>query len=280
MSQPNTSNLKAVGFSAADSYVGVLGTNVVDPQQGGGGTSREKLLFAATQNGTEADTSGSVTTDIVVPSGTSIFMGGIGNWQTGEIADCWLQVQKPNGDYVNVATSPAATGHAVLLPTQSAPANSVMAFVLTNPEAGTWRVTIGNSSSAMAFQAMVSTVPQSTNSYQTPVSVMDNTIYGLATTPGAWDKTSNVSRATESWDWECDACKVASYGLALIITAAVTGVSAAIFTAESAAVLATAGFLGITAPAALALIVGLVTGGTIAVDFVLTSLCTWAGACS
>lgn len=273
MNEPNTSNLKATNFVSGDSYVGVLGTNIVNPEQVK--TSRDKLLFEATRASSEAGSSGGLGSGIDVPSGASVLMGGIGDWQIGEIADCWMIVQKPNGSYVNQASATNESGHLVLLPTLSAPENSVLAFVIIDPEPGTWQVTIGSSGGAPAFQAMVSTIPQS----QTPVTVVDDTIYGLATDPSAWHQTSDVSFATESWDWECDACKVGAYGLALCITAAIAGISAAVLTAEAAIVVATAGFLGVTAPVALGLIVGLVAVGTLTTDFVLTNLCTWAGAC-
>jgi len=274
-----SSNLKTTYFYAPYSYVGVIGTNIDSPTQQS--APRDKILFAATRtspSAAETDETGSQVNVIDVPEGASVFTGGVGNWQDGDLSGCWMQVQQPNGAYLNVATPTNASGQVVLLPTQPAPANSVMAFAVINPTPGSWRVTIGKSDSVPQFQAIATTIPQMMPG-QKPIVAMEEALYAVATTPGVWEQTSQVSRAAESWNWECDSCQVVGYGVALLIAAAVAAASTAILTAESAAVVTTAGFLGITAPAALALIAGLITGATLTADFVLTNLCTWVGAC-
>src|SRR5689334_5647275 len=99
------SDLKATFFTGLSAYNGVLGTNIDPPTEES--AASDKILFAVTRNSSNAvgsDETGNLGGVIEVPPGATILMGGIGNWQDGNISSCWMQVQRPNGEYLNVAT--------------------------------------------------------------------------------------------------------------------------------------------------------------------------------
>ncbi|HYP27784.1 MAG TPA: hypothetical protein VE262_13790 [Blastocatellia bacterium] len=269
MGENTDTDLKAISFGAPYEYVGILAANVPQPTED---TSQyEKVLYAATADGVSLDESsdtGGLELTFDVPSGNPALFGGIGNWQDGEVPGSWMTVQKPNGSFLNVATSPAASDHMVLLPTHSAPPNSVLNFVVLNPEVGTWRITVGDSSGTTPYQAIVTTMPTSAQ----PSTIIEETL-GALVTQGTWEDSG------ARWDPICDICKVGAYSLALGIAGAAAAAGTAILTVDSALVIATAGFLGVTAPVALALIAGLLAMATLTVDYIMTQLCNWVGAC-
>lgn len=79
--------------------------------------------------------------------------------------------------------------------------------------------------------------------------------------------------------WSCTLCKIGAYSIAAVIVA-VGAAALTYLTAASAPVVALAAFAGVSAPTALAFIVGLGAAVTEGVSAVASEICQWTEACA
>jgi hypothetical protein len=264
------SDVRLQSFGVSNDYSGVFATNI--PKQEAELDSRS-LAFYTVSNPTATSGGGGFT----VAEGVSVLYGGIGNWTDGEVPNASIWVQKPNGDLVDQASSPTAEGHMVVLPTENAPAGSVQNFIIIDPEPGEWTIGVNAEDAAANFQIAVTTVAAGglTEMMQSFARLMGFD-YEYANDGGE----SLAARPTELFSISnCTICKCVTYPIALAIAVVAAGALTTL-TATSAVVVALTSLAAwITAPIAIAFITGLATAGVIVVDFVLTSLCEWLGAC-
>jgi hypothetical protein len=265
------SNLRTCVFPGdGTGFAGVFGTNRT--KSSAEQNPQTMALFNATS---PADTN---ETTFTVTSGTGVLYGGIGDWQNGgEVGNAAMWVKSPSGAMIDTATTPDAAGQVVILPKETQPAGSVMAFIIIDPEPGVWTVNVTDESDAQTFEIAVSTV--SSNGIADMISSFESISMINPETPAPETADGLAAAAGSSWSWGCFACKCVTYPVALAIVGIGWGAMSTL-TATSAIIVAmTAWAAWITAPIAIAFLVGL--GATIvaAVDFVLVRLCDWVGAC-
>lgn len=208
---------------------------------------------------------------IDVPEGMSSMVVGVGNWQNGPVDDMYLRLYDPNFTPISQPTSLNAPNQLVIAPTGNVGiADAIMSAIVVNPLPGRWNVQWPSVSGSMPdFELTAGAVPGA-NAAQ----IMADEVSAIL------QSGQNLAMRAADWSWACAGCKVAAYGIALIIASVAAGAMAATLTVESGLVVATAGWAGVTAPVALAFIVAICTGATLTVDFIVTSLCEWVGICS
>ncbi len=208
---------------------------------------------------------------IDVPEGMSSMVVGVGNWQAGPVENMYMRLFDPNFTPISQPTALSAPNQLVIAPTGNPGiADAIMSAIVINPAPGRWNVQWPSVSGSMPdFELTAGAVPAANGAQ-----IMADEVSAIL------QSGQNIAMKTADWSWACGGCKVAAYGLALIIASVAAGAMAATLTVESGIVVATAGWAGVTAPVALAFIVGICTAATLTVDFIVTSLCEWAGICS
>lgn len=262
-------DLRVQAFSGNNNYAGVFGTNI--PKQEAGADPRSAAFYNVSSSSDSTENSGG---GFTVQPGVSVLYGGIGDWTNGEVANASIWVETPSGVKIDQATPLNAEGQMVLLPSESAPSGSVLAFIIINPEPGLWNVGVTAETDASNFQVAVTTVAE--GGIDQMITGFENLMRFDHSNDGG-ESDELVARSDTSWG--CIGCKCVAYPAALALTAVVAA-GLTTLTATSAIVVALTSLAAwITAPIAIAFITGLVTAGVVAVDFILTSLCDWLGAC-
>ncbi|MBU2887357.1 hypothetical protein KO507_16445 [Gilvimarinus agarilyticus] len=250
------------GVDIEGTFSAFIATNVSDVRES---TATKSELILASVEGESISSSG--TKYVTVTSGTPSLTLGIGNWQEGSVDGAWIRLYRPDGTVVEVSTD-LNNPNQLVWPAKSSGTSQIQSAVIINPEPGDWRIDYTVSDTSPALQVMAGA---------TPLTGGMNTM--AADTGAALESVFQPSHKRSISSWECAGCKIATYGLAVAITAVIAGTDAAFLSADCALVVATAGLAGVTAPAALAFIVGLDTAGVMVVDYVLSQLCIWVGAC-
>ena len=257
-----------IGFGGG-SYSGYVGTTA-RLESAPAGTSAHAV---AKNVGENSEAGSSLSGSINVQSGTPSLVGGIGNWQEGALANSGvtLWVESPSGVRINSATAPNASGQVVFLE-----GDNLLSFVVNDPEPGQWTYGVQSASGDLEnLQISATTIP--TGGIDEMVNTLGE-IFGYLSTEDGSMKAAQ-SQSTRSINWRCGVCKVATYGLALTI-ACIGAAALTTLSVTSAIVVAVSNLAAwITAPMALAFLVGLATGVVLVVDFILTSLCEWLSVC-
>lgn len=261
-----SSAVKGFSFSGG-SFSGYVGTSATLDNVPVGNSAR-----AVAEGVSSRDNAGSAQScSITVLEGTPSLVGGVGNWADGAIENSGvtLWLESPSGVRLDTATAPNASGQVVFLEGEN-----LLSFAVNNPEAGVWNFGFNvQSGDISTLQLSATTIPTG------GIDEMINTLgelFGYLIEDGNDEAQAKSSRSS---GWRCKVCKVASYGLALLIACA--GAAAlTTLTATSAIVVALTNCAAwITAPIAIAFLTALATGGVLVVDFILTSLCEWFGVC-
>lgn len=268
-----TVSVARVSFFGTGDFEGILGTNIAPITASPEDTGMN--LSSLVDSGTPVpDRAGSFT----VLEGTTFLIGGVGSWQDGEVSNASFWIKDPNGALMNTTTNPDATdpnSESVYIIPHNAGEGTVLSFILSNPTPGQWSVGLNYDESVETppFQLSVMTIPNG------GLERMNQTFKTMYDQKHSSDlvasKKSHVSGA-------CIGCQIGAFALALTIATAGTAVILTL-TSVSAVAAALAAFVGCTPAVALAWLIGICTIGTgvmFTVDYVLTQLCTWTGACS
>lgn len=261
-------------FGSGD-FSGVLCTNVVPGAIETSEESTETSLSSLVDSGTPMpDRAGSFT----VLEDTSFLIGGIGNWQNGEVGNASMWIKDPSGTLMNATTNPGATdpnSTSLFLLPHSEGEGTILSFIMMNPTPGTWEVGLNydDSEETPPFQLSVTTIP---NGGMEQMCQTFETMYDQKHSDDlVASKKSHISGG-------CIGCQIGAFALALAIATTGTAVILTL-TSVSAIAAALAAFVGCTPAVALGWLIGICTIGTgvmFTVDYVLTQLCTWTGACS
>lgn len=262
------SELRGMAF-VDGSYEGFIGTtatveNATD--------DTVELAVARALSSEKAETyTTSTSGQIQVTATTKSLIGGIGNWTTGQIEGATLWLESPSGVRLDSATAADAEGEVVFL-TSGEDGGALLSFIVNSPQVGTWKYGYSTADENVPnMQISATTIADG------GIDEMINDLGVLLGYEVDQHSTSDARSARSSFG--CGLCKVATYGIALVI-ASVGAAALTTLTATSAVVVALTNLAAwITAPIAIAFLVGLSTAVGLTVGFVLTSLCDWLGAC-
>ncbi len=183
-----------------------------------------------------------------------------------------VTITKPDGTVLNTSTSVYTDDLMIHLDADG----YLSSFLIKNPMAGNWTVaTQIPSGSEPNFQLFVATMPTGTND-QGDIEATIQSAFQARFTDEQLD--GFVEKFGFS-SWSCFWCTVGVWTLAVAIVLVVTALGAYI-TVQSGAVVALAGFAGVSVSAALLFIRSIIALVTMGVNKIVTSICGWTGACS
>lgn len=261
-------------------YTAVLGTNMVSD------LPETSSFGLATLVDSDAATSGFERT-ITVAAGVDFLIGGVGDWQSGEVSNASMWVKTPSGTLLKpiVGNTPTTDENSKPHEQNSGDPNassffllphsdgSVLGFILRNPAPGDWTVGLNHDDSVEtpAFEINVSTV---TSGGMKDIQQAYKALYEQK------HPSNSLALSNGEFPWACVACQIGAFALALIIF--IVAASLASLTEESAIVVSLAETFSTTPANVMKFIRNLVDGGEPArksIKWVLTDMCKFFGAC-
>ena len=277
------------GGGENDEYEGLLGTNVPEGAVGETIDEAEEKAENPDSHSYMARSSAMLINSgmpvdnqfhtITVNPNTPGLFGGVGDWQTGEIANTSMWVKDPQGNFVNTATDENDPKQLILLPKQSSVENAVLAFTILDPQPGEWSFGLNSDPNTTSlFQYTATTMPSG------GVTEMIEVLQSIYSGHEQQQESSLMAESASLFGVSnCTLCKIALYTIALgVVVLGTTGV--ALLAPESALVgvlVAAVAKIGITVTTAtaLAFLQGLGAGAIATVTFALTRICEWINLC-
>jgi hypothetical protein len=201
---------------------------------------------------------------VSVPPGAQQVIAALRDVDENVPAGVTVTVRQPDGTAFSQSTEPYASNCVVQMEN-----GSLTDLLVLEPEVGEWTVEVESTDPEADYQFFFSTLP--TADVQ---GTIDATL-GPMINPEARER--GIAELGASWD--CIICRVSAGALAITLLSLIAA-GVAYVTAGAAPVAALAAFLGgISSQAAVALVVGLATAGSLSLSKVINEICAWAGAC-
>lgn len=245
-------------------YTGLWLGNVSEPFGEGASRSLRHEIFRAAKKDEQVPTTVQVAQGAPFLSGSLMDQDGV-SVPPGVV----VTVTRPDG-----TTLPSTDVWSNDLIVHHDPEGNLAGFLISQPQPGTWTIqTSFPAGGDPNFQLFVSTLPTADD--QADITQALESAFAERFTTEQID--AIILRYGLS-SWGCFWCTVGVWTLAVIIVIAVT-VALAYLTVESGAVVALAGWAGVSANAALIFIKTLVALVVMGVNAVVTRICQWSGAC-
>ena len=183
-----------------------------------------------------------------------------------------VTITKPDGTLFNTTSSVYTDDLMIHID----PDGNLSSFIVKNPMVGNWTIATNiPDGSEPNFQLFVSTMPTGTNDKADMEAALQSAFQPRFTT----EQLDGFVTKYELVSWECFWCQVGSWIVAVVIVVTVTIVGAAI-AVKSGAIVALAGFAGVSPEATLIFVRTIIALVVMGVNKVVTSICGWTGACS
>jgi hypothetical protein len=202
-----------------------------------------------------------------VPAGAPQVVACLRNAEGNFPANVTVTVTLPDSTVLDTSTEPYDPTTVVQMQ-----GDSISDLLISNPQAGDWTIQMESTNDEDEYQFFFSTLP--TSDVQNTI---DATLSSMADADAM--EALAVEEGLDGGSWGCFWCKVGCAALGVVLVALLT-LGASYVTAGAAPIVALAGFLGVSAVAAVRLVLTAATAIGASVAICIAYICTWAHACS